>query len=144
MEPELCQGPDGSLNKPLCIAWSSSGRNHFIALVAVKGIIFFVCYLHISAFINVYSFPFVTRNLFVQIFNREGTVIHESCKLFICILRCHLSTYTFSVGTEEMCWLKSFILKVQEFMIPVNCLFVFDGIIYQHKPFQKICVLLLS
>ncbi|XP_071853755.1 deubiquitinating protein VCPIP1-like isoform X2 [Apostichopus japonicus] len=37
VEPELCQGPDGSLNKPLCIAWSSSGRNHFIALVAVKG-----------------------------------------------------------------------------------------------------------
>ncbi|XP_033112608.1 deubiquitinating protein VCIP135-like [Anneissia japonica] len=27
----------GILNKPLCIAWSSSARNHFIALVGVKG-----------------------------------------------------------------------------------------------------------
>ncbi|XP_022099478.1 deubiquitinating protein VCIP135-like isoform X2 [Acanthaster planci] len=34
---EECCGKDGMLNKPLCIAWSSSGRNHFIALVGVKG-----------------------------------------------------------------------------------------------------------
>ncbi|XP_071490949.1 deubiquitinating protein VCPIP1-like [Diadema antillarum] len=32
-----CRGKDGTLNKPLCVAWSSSGRNHFIALVGVKG-----------------------------------------------------------------------------------------------------------
>ncbi|XP_071795965.1 deubiquitinating protein VCPIP1-like [Asterias amurensis] len=34
---ESCSGKDGVLNKPLCVAWSSSGRNHFIALVGVKG-----------------------------------------------------------------------------------------------------------
>ncbi|XP_041466903.1 deubiquitinating protein VCPIP1-like isoform X1 [Lytechinus variegatus] len=35
--PAECSGKDGKLNKPLCVAWSSSGRNHFIALVGVKG-----------------------------------------------------------------------------------------------------------
>lgn len=35
--PEQCKGKDGTLNKPLCIAWSSSGRNHYIPLVAIKG-----------------------------------------------------------------------------------------------------------
>lgn len=35
--PENCKDKDGTLNKPLCIAWSSSGRNHYIALVGVKG-----------------------------------------------------------------------------------------------------------
>lgn len=34
--PEQCRGKDGSLNKPLCVAWSSSGHNHYIPLVAVK------------------------------------------------------------------------------------------------------------
>ncbi|CAH1785484.1 unnamed protein product [Owenia fusiformis] len=37
MEPAKCRGKDGTLNKPLCLAWSNSGRNHYIALVAVKG-----------------------------------------------------------------------------------------------------------
>lgn len=37
MEPEDCRGKDGTLNKPICIAWSSPGRNHFIPLVGVKG-----------------------------------------------------------------------------------------------------------
>ncbi|XP_033011223.1 deubiquitinating protein VCIP135 [Lacerta agilis] len=34
---EKCMGKDGMLNKPLCIAWSSSGRNHYIPLVGIKG-----------------------------------------------------------------------------------------------------------
>ncbi|XP_064634580.1 deubiquitinating protein VCPIP1-like isoform X2 [Lineus longissimus] len=34
---EKCIGKDGHLNKPLCIAWSSSGRNHYIPLVGLKG-----------------------------------------------------------------------------------------------------------
>ncbi|XP_056149260.1 deubiquitinating protein VCPIP1-like [Lampris incognitus] len=33
---EKCKGKDGKLNKPICIAWSSSGRNHYIPLVGVK------------------------------------------------------------------------------------------------------------
>ncbi|XP_049604093.1 deubiquitinating protein VCPIP1 [Syngnathus scovelli] len=33
---ELCRAKDGELNKPICIAWSSSGRNHYIPLVGVK------------------------------------------------------------------------------------------------------------
>lgn len=33
---EQCQGKDGKLNKPICIAWSSSGRNHYIPLVGIK------------------------------------------------------------------------------------------------------------
>ncbi|XP_051879716.1 deubiquitinating protein VCPIP1 isoform X1 [Pristis pectinata] len=33
---EKCQGKDGQLNKPICIAWSSSGRNHYIPLVGIK------------------------------------------------------------------------------------------------------------
>ncbi|KAK3102693.1 hypothetical protein FSP39_013188 [Pinctada imbricata] len=37
VEPDQCRSRDGSLNKPLCIAWSSSGRNHYIPLVGVKG-----------------------------------------------------------------------------------------------------------
>uniref|UniRef100_A0A8C5PTD0 Deubiquitinating protein VCPIP1 n=1 Tax=Leptobrachium leishanense TaxID=445787 RepID=A0A8C5PTD0_9ANUR len=32
-----CKGKDGQLNKPICIAWSSSGRNHYIPLVGIKG-----------------------------------------------------------------------------------------------------------
>ncbi|XP_013409530.1 deubiquitinating protein VCIP135 [Lingula anatina] len=35
--PEKCRGKDGQLNKPLCLAWSSSGRNHYIPLVGIKG-----------------------------------------------------------------------------------------------------------
>ncbi|KAM4027858.1 deubiquitinating protein VCPIP1 [Anomaloglossus baeobatrachus] len=34
---ENCKGKDGHLNKPICIAWSSSGRNHYIPLVGIKG-----------------------------------------------------------------------------------------------------------
>ncbi|XP_072267200.1 deubiquitinating protein VCPIP1 [Pyxicephalus adspersus] len=34
---ESCKGKDGQLNKPICIAWSSSGRNHYIPLVGIKG-----------------------------------------------------------------------------------------------------------
>ena len=37
VEPDLCRGKDGQLNKPLCLAWSSNGHNHYIALVGVKG-----------------------------------------------------------------------------------------------------------
>ncbi|XP_068605344.1 deubiquitinating protein VCPIP1 [Brachionichthys hirsutus] len=33
---EQCRGRDGELNKPICIAWSSSGRNHYIPLVGIK------------------------------------------------------------------------------------------------------------
>ncbi|XP_061696440.1 deubiquitinating protein VCPIP1 isoform X2 [Syngnathoides biaculeatus] len=33
---ERCRAKDGTLNKPICIAWSSSGRNHYIPLVGVK------------------------------------------------------------------------------------------------------------
>ncbi|XP_067655119.1 deubiquitinating protein VCPIP1-like isoform X1 [Haliotis asinina] len=36
VDPEDCK-KDGVLNKPLCIAWSSSGRNHFIPLVGIRG-----------------------------------------------------------------------------------------------------------
>lgn len=32
-----CRGKDKQLNKPLCLAWSNSGRNHYITLVGVKG-----------------------------------------------------------------------------------------------------------
>ncbi|XP_053571068.1 deubiquitinating protein VCPIP1 [Bombina bombina] len=35
---EKCKGKDGQLNKPICIAWSSSGRNHYIPLVGIKGL----------------------------------------------------------------------------------------------------------
>ena len=33
---EQCKSKDGQLNKPLAIAWSSQGRNHFVPLVGVK------------------------------------------------------------------------------------------------------------
>ncbi|XP_030630320.1 deubiquitinating protein VCIP135 [Chanos chanos] len=33
---EQCKGKDGKFNKPICIAWSSSGRNHYIPLVGIK------------------------------------------------------------------------------------------------------------
>lgn len=32
-----CMDKDGRLNKPLCIAWSSLGRNHYIPLVGIEG-----------------------------------------------------------------------------------------------------------
>ncbi|XP_026993689.1 deubiquitinating protein VCPIP1 isoform X1 [Tachysurus fulvidraco] len=35
---EQCRGKDGSLNKPICIAWSSSARNHYLPLVGIKGL----------------------------------------------------------------------------------------------------------
>ena len=37
VKPQDCRSKEGVLNKPLCIAWSSSGRNHYIPLVGVKG-----------------------------------------------------------------------------------------------------------
>ncbi|KAK5920157.1 hypothetical protein CgunFtcFv8_023995 [Champsocephalus gunnari] len=36
MAEEKCRGKDEKLNKPICIAWSSSGRNHYIPLVGIK------------------------------------------------------------------------------------------------------------
>uniref|UniRef100_T1J3E2 Uncharacterized protein n=1 Tax=Strigamia maritima TaxID=126957 RepID=T1J3E2_STRMM len=36
VDPLDCVGKSGELNKPLCIAWSSSGRNHYIPLVGIK------------------------------------------------------------------------------------------------------------
>lgn len=36
IEPKLCRGKSGELNKPLCIAWSSNGHNHYIPLVGIK------------------------------------------------------------------------------------------------------------
>ncbi|XP_068197090.1 deubiquitinating protein VCPIP1 [Antennarius striatus] len=36
---EQCRGKDGKPNKPICIAWSSSGRNHYIPLVGIKNTI---------------------------------------------------------------------------------------------------------
>uniref|UniRef100_A0A3Q3QH80 OTU domain-containing protein n=1 Tax=Monopterus albus TaxID=43700 RepID=A0A3Q3QH80_MONAL len=33
---EQCRGKEGKLNKPICIAWSSSSRNHYIPLVGIK------------------------------------------------------------------------------------------------------------
>ncbi|KAJ8376640.1 hypothetical protein SKAU_G00072200 [Synaphobranchus kaupii] len=36
MPEESCKGKDGQFNKPICIAWSSSGRNHYIPLVGIK------------------------------------------------------------------------------------------------------------
>ena len=35
--PDKCKGKDDHLNKPLVIAWSSSGRNHFVPLVGLRG-----------------------------------------------------------------------------------------------------------
>ncbi|XP_052065392.1 deubiquitinating protein VCPIP1-like [Mytilus californianus] len=37
IKPEECKSKDGSFNKPICIAWSSVGRNHYISLVGIKG-----------------------------------------------------------------------------------------------------------
>ena len=34
---EKCKGIDGTLNKPIVIAWSSKGHNHFVPLVGIKG-----------------------------------------------------------------------------------------------------------
>lgn len=45
-DPEDCK-KSGVLNKPLCLAWSSAGRNHYIALVGVKG---HICVLSLSCF----------------------------------------------------------------------------------------------
>lgn len=36
VDPDGCRGRSGELNKPLVIAWSSQGRNHYIPLVGVK------------------------------------------------------------------------------------------------------------
>lgn len=33
--PEMCE-KNGQLNPPICVAWSSAARNHFIPLVPVK------------------------------------------------------------------------------------------------------------
>ncbi|XP_061587627.1 deubiquitinating protein VCPIP1 [Cololabis saira] len=33
---ERCRGKDGRLHRPICIAWSSSSRNHYIPLVGIK------------------------------------------------------------------------------------------------------------
>ncbi|XP_029651121.1 deubiquitinating protein VCIP135 [Octopus sinensis] len=36
-DPSECRGKDSKLNKPLCIAWNSQGRNHYIPLVGIQG-----------------------------------------------------------------------------------------------------------
>lgn len=35
--PDQCRDRNGALNKPICLAWSSSGRNHYIPLVGIRG-----------------------------------------------------------------------------------------------------------
>ncbi|CAG2056365.1 unnamed protein product, partial [Timema podura] len=37
VSPDECRGKSGEMNKPLCLAWSSSARNHYIPLVGIKG-----------------------------------------------------------------------------------------------------------
>ncbi|XP_069692893.1 deubiquitinating protein VCPIP1-like isoform X2 [Periplaneta americana] len=37
VNPQDCRSKTGVLNPPLCLAWSSSARNHFIPLVGIKG-----------------------------------------------------------------------------------------------------------
>ncbi|GFG29306.1 hypothetical protein Cfor_03734 [Coptotermes formosanus] len=37
VNPEECKGKSKELNLPLCLAWSSSARNHFIPLVGIQG-----------------------------------------------------------------------------------------------------------
>lgn len=37
VNPDECKGKSKELNLPLCLAWSSSARNHFIPLVGVQG-----------------------------------------------------------------------------------------------------------
>lgn len=37
VNPNECKGKSKELNLPLCLAWSSSARNHFIPLVGVQG-----------------------------------------------------------------------------------------------------------
>jgi deubiquitinating protein VCIP135 len=37
VNPEECKGKTKELNLPLCLAWSSSARNHFIPLVGIEG-----------------------------------------------------------------------------------------------------------
>ena len=37
VSPNECKGKSKELNLPLCLAWSSSARNHFIPLVGVQG-----------------------------------------------------------------------------------------------------------
>lgn len=34
---DQCRDRNGELNKPICLAWSSSGRNHYIPLVGIRG-----------------------------------------------------------------------------------------------------------
>ncbi|GAB1607956.1 deubiquitinating protein VCIP135-like [Argonauta hians] len=36
-DPSECRGKDNRLNQPLCIAWNSNGRNHYIPLVGIQG-----------------------------------------------------------------------------------------------------------
>ncbi|XP_054710048.1 deubiquitinating protein VCPIP1-like [Uloborus diversus] len=36
VDPDDCKSKDGSLNKPICIAWSSFSHNHYIPLVGIK------------------------------------------------------------------------------------------------------------
>jgi hypothetical protein len=37
VNPDECKGKSKELNMPLCLAWSSSARNHFIPLVGIEG-----------------------------------------------------------------------------------------------------------
>uniref|UniRef100_UPI00358E74BB deubiquitinating protein VCPIP1 isoform X2 n=1 Tax=Myxine glutinosa TaxID=7769 RepID=UPI00358E74BB len=37
VDDRLCRNRDGRLNPPLCLAWSSADRNHYIPLVGVRG-----------------------------------------------------------------------------------------------------------
>ena len=38
VDVDKCRGKDGTLNPPICIAWSSKGHNHYIATIPVKGL----------------------------------------------------------------------------------------------------------
>ena len=52
VSPEKCCGKDGRPNKPLCLAWSSPGRNHYITLVGVKGTSVDECTVWLYSFRN--------------------------------------------------------------------------------------------
>ena len=55
VSPEKCCGKDGRPNKPLCLAWSSPGRNHYITLVGVKGTFAKECTIWFYSFHNGFS-----------------------------------------------------------------------------------------
>ncbi|XP_055940238.1 deubiquitinating protein VCPIP1-like isoform X2 [Argiope bruennichi] len=78
VDAEGCRGRDKSLNKPICIAWSSYSHNHYIPLVGIRNMPLPV--LPLSLLPKVWGMPQSETNTYIE-FDDSGNCTIGGCRV---------------------------------------------------------------